>query len=371
MIGLRGQDGRAAGTHPTNAAILNAVRQTRRRVENLNGGLFAIGIEILPYEMVGVVTDVDGVVHGSVRCDLVSMDVDQVVAKIADVAADLVTAWLDIDLSNPRVCLGVQLGGPVETDTGVVRFYANNPHDHGKAEPPYQWQDVDLADRIMKATGCAAVIENDAAAYAAYELRRGSGRETGSFAVVLIRHGVGAGVVIDNSLLRVPMEVGHLLVWPAGRLCDCGKLACIESRAGRRAIPAVVADKTKLLVGSFERAVDLANGNHDKAPQAVEAFAEAGTSIARGIATILTIFGSRRVVVYGPEALVVRESGRAANAFLTQVDTYKEYAFRHLGVECEVTTQAIELTNGAQGAALIALSRYFGVPLERTPEDVS
>lgn len=343
------------------------IRDIRRRAERLDRGLFAVGIELLPYAVVAVVVDSDGAVHDAVHANLVSMEVADFVPRVVTVARELVAGAVGLDLADSRVCIGLQLGGPVDRDTGVVRFYRNNPHDHGDKKPPYTWTDVHLADLVEQAAGCATIVDNDAQAYTAYELARGIGRDVGSFAVVLIRHGVGAGVVVDHRLLPIPMELGHLLVWPDGRLCECGHKACIESRAGRRAIPAVVAERTGVNgdMVSFEWAVGVANGRERVAAQALEAFREAGTAIARGVGTILTLFGSRHVVVYGPEDLVVRgPRAAAANTFLDEVDTFPEYAFRHLGAESVLTTKPLDLVQGAHGAALIALSRHFSVPFE-------
>jgi predicted NBD/HSP70 family sugar kinase len=345
------------------------LEQIRRRAERLDHGLFGIGIEILPYELIGVITDVKGFKLATARVGLVSMEIDPVVAGIARLAHHLSTAALDFDLTNPRLCMGVELGGPVDSETGVVRFYANNPHDHGKEKPPWRWDEVDLADRIQNATGCITVLENDAHAHAVYEQKLGVGQRSASFALLLIRHGIGAGIVINNELLPIPAEIGHLTVWPEGRECDCGKGAHVESRAGRRAIPAVVAEKTGLAPASFERAVGLANGNHAKADLALEAFAEAGNSIAQGMASILTIFGSSHVVIYGPESLVIEGSGRAAETFMKVVRTFPDYTFEHLAA-CEITSKPLELDCGAVGAALTALHRHFSVPLEPSLEPV-
>jgi predicted NBD/HSP70 family sugar kinase len=208
-----------------------------------------------------VITDEEGRKLTQARVNLVSMQADAVVQRIAEVAHDLVTAGLGLDLLSPRLCLGVELGGPVDAETGVVRFYVNSPHVRGQDDPPpYAWEEVDLVDRLQKATGCITVVENDAHAHAVYEQKHGVGRRSSSFALLLVRHGIGAGVVLNNQLLPIPAEVGHLTVWPDGRDCDCGNSSHVESRTGRRAIPAIVAEKTGLPGDSFEWAVGLANG---------------------------------------------------------------------------------------------------------------
>lgn len=342
-------------------------RQILQRSDRLDHALFAVGIEILPYELVGVITDFDGTRKGSGRWPLPGMEVETVVDQVAAFARYLVDASLGLDLPNPRVCLGLQLGGPVDHAMGMVRFYSNGPDDHTKRRAPYQWENVKLVDLVQIATGCVTVLENDAHAYAAYEQKLGLGCQTDSFALVLVRDGVGGAVVVDHQLLAFPLEFGHIPVWPKGRECDCGKYGCVESQAGRRAIRAMVAELTGLEnVDPFERAVKIADGDDEHARAAQQAFLKAGESVARGIATILTLFGLRDVVLYGPDALIGSDRGsQAANCFMGEVKKFREHTFRVVE-QCRLITEPLNSEHafrGAQGAALTALNRQFFVPL--------
>lgn len=343
------------------------IQEILRRSEKLDHGLFAVGIEIVPFGLTGVITDVDGGELAVYRSGLPEMHVDTVVEHVATFAQDLVNTSLGLSLRNSRICLGVQLGGPVEPDTGVVRFYSNGPDDHGRERAPYEWSNVALADRLRAATGCATIVDNDAHAYAAYEQKFGVGHQTGSFAIILIRDGVGAGVVIDGTQLQIPMEFGHLLVWPEGRICDCGNRGCIESQAGRRAISAMVRELTRRDgVLDFEAAVALANGLSDAAADAQHAFRRAGVSIARGLATMLTLFGLDQVVIYCPEDLI-RKDTAAARCFGEELVRFRDYAFK-VTRTCELVLRPLDHYRGAHGAALIALNRQFFIPLRPRSE---
>jgi predicted NBD/HSP70 family sugar kinase len=344
----------------------DTIREILRRSASLDHGVFAVGVEILPWELVGVITNSNGIRMGGARWHMPGMEPKPVVERVGALTRYLVTSSIGRELPNPGICLGVQLGGPVDSTTGLVRSLKNPRDDHGKDKPPpYEWANVELADDLRAETGCATVVENDAHAYAAYEQKMGVGQQTGSFAVVLVRDGVGAGVVVDHQLLPIPMELGHFPVWPRGRICDCGKRGCIESQAGRRAIPAVVRELTQLrVVDGFEAAVDLANKDDEHARNARSAFRKAGTSVARGVATILTTFGSNYVVIYAPEELIdSAQGGQAANSFMRAVRNFPKDTF-HIAQGCELSTESLTMTaRGAQGAALIALNRHFFVPL--------
>ncbi|MFI6476236.1 ROK family protein [Streptomyces sp. NPDC050516] len=341
------------------------VRQILRRSYELDHGDFAIGIEVQPYKLVGVLTETDGRVVARSRRDLTDMKPGEVVKHAAELAGQLAAARLGRGFPRSRLCLGVQVGGPVDPDTGTVLHLVNAPDDRGKDRPPpYEWVDFPLGPQLAAAFGCATALENDAHAFAAYEQRLGVGGACATFAVVLIRDGVGAGVVVRRQRLSVPMEFGHFQVWPRGRDCDCGMRGCIESQLGNRALTAVVKERTGRELDGLEAAIALADGGTAQAPEAIAAFRKAGVSLARGLATLLTTFGPSRIVIYAAEDLISKGPGRrAANAFLRALRDVPEHTFQTTR-KCPIVTKPLDAVRGAQGAALIALQNCFGVQLQ-------
>jgi predicted NBD/HSP70 family sugar kinase len=228
---------------------------------------------------------------------------------------------------------------------------------------PNEWcERVPLTDLITEATGCQTVVENDAAAYAVYEQRRGIGIEADSFAVVLIRDGVGGGIVLNGQVAPIPFEVGHIVVEPEGRKCSCGNYGCIESIAGRRAIRAIIGDQIggPTEPDGIEQAIELARTNS----AALDAFHTGGQAIARGVASIITLFGVRHVVIYcdpAMAAMAAEDDGQpaAATAFFQGVATFKKHVFPPLQDGCRVLTKPWRSTDGAVGAAFVALNRIF------------
>lgn len=341
------------------------VRRVLRRSYELDHGHYAIGIEVLPYKLAGVIVTSEGVVTARSRTDLSDMEPEAVVQRAAALIRSLADSKLGRSFPRNRVCVGVQVGGPVDADTGLVRHLVNGPDDHGTEKPPpYEWVEFPLGPRLMAATGWDTVVENDAHAFAAYEQTLGVGRRADTFGVVLVRDGVGAGMVVRRERLSVPMEFGHLRVWPQGRVCDCGMRGCIESQVGNRALSGAIKDITGRELDGLEAAVDLADGDDPHALAAVAAFRKAGTSVARGLAHLLTLFGPSHVVLYAADSLLISGRGhRAANAFLSAVGTYRSYAF-HDNRDCHLVTKPLVADRGAHGAALIALQNCFGVRLQ-------
>jgi predicted NBD/HSP70 family sugar kinase len=347
-----------------------AVAPILYRASSLDHGPFSIGIEILPHELSGVVTDHQGLIHGHRRWQLPNMEVDTVVRHIAKIARDLAVTTLGLDLPHPAIGIGLQLGGPVDTKTGTVILYKNHPTDPSMLPPHlrWEWEMVKLAELVEKETGCRAVLENDASAFAARELKFGVGQEIGAYAVILIRDGVGQSMIMDHRLLTNPFEFGHLIVWPNGRTCECGLVGDIESQAGRRAIRAVACEQTGISADlDWEAAVEIAQGYGDLADKALVAFERAGEAIGRGIATLVTLLNPACVVIYAPGELIEPSGGssRIADAFKNAVQEFRQNTFPRKR-QCSLVTRPVHPTDGALGAALIALSRLFSVPLAPT-----
>jgi predicted NBD/HSP70 family sugar kinase len=349
---------------------IEAVQPILARANSLGVGPFAIGIEILPHELSSVLTDHHGIIHGRRRWPLPNMEVGTVVKYAAKTARDLAATALGLDLPNPCIVIGLSLGGPVDSRTGTVILYENNPTDPTTLKPHlrYRWEGVKLAELVEQETGCRTVLVNDATAFGAREQKFGVGQEMSTYAVILIRDGVGHCMIVDGKPLPGPLEWGHIIVWPDGRACECGLVGDIESQAGRRAIRAVAREETGISTDlEWQAAVELALGDGDLADKALRAFERAGEAIGRGIATLVTLFSPACVVIYAPGELIGPSGGnsRIADAFKSAVEEFPQHAFppKH---QCGLVTRALQPTDGPLGAALIALSRLFSVPLART-----
>ena len=351
-------------------APAEAVQATLGRANILGRGPFAIGIEILPFELSGVITDQQGQIRDCRRWPLLSMAIDPVVKHVAKVAKDLAATALGLDLPHPSIGIGLQLGGPVDTHTGTVIRYENNPTDPAirSPDPRYLWENKKLAELVERETGCRTVLENDTAALAGVEQKFGVGQKHSTYAVILIRDGVGCSVVMENKLLPGPWELGHIIVWPDGRSCECGLVGDIESQAGRRAIRAVVGEAADQATDpEWQRAVDLALEDGARADKALRAFEWAGEAIGRGIAKLVTLLNTTCVVIYAPHELIEPTAGnkRVTDAFMGAVEKFRGQTFPPQN-QCHLVTRRMQPTDGARGAALIALSRLFSVPLAPT-----
>lgn len=195
---------------------------------------------------------------------------DALISGIVQGAQNLMNR-LDLD---PAECRGVGIGapGPLNRREGVILHLPNIP---GMAN-------LQLRDRVGSGLGLPAILENDANAAALGEYLFGAGRDVRSMIMLTLGTGVGGGIVIDGEILHgahdIAGEVGHLIVQPGGRLCNCGQKGCLEQYASATFLAKHASDEVRNGRKSLLADVLAAKGSIDAAD--VNAARKAGDALA-------------------------------------------------------------------------------------------
>lgn len=120
--------------------------------------------------------------------------------------------------------IGIGSPGPLNHKQGTVSP-ANMPG----------WQDVPLRDRIGRHFDLPTTLENDGNVAAWGEFWVGAGRDADSLVMFTLGTGIGGGIVVGGSFIRGffdnGAEVGHMIIDPRGRMCNCGQRGCFEAHA--------------------------------------------------------------------------------------------------------------------------------------------
>ncbi|MDR2974572.1 MAG: ROK family protein [Propionibacteriaceae bacterium] len=193
-------------------------------------------------------------------------------ADAVEAAYELVQALIE---RSTRRILGVGVGSPgtVDADGMVV------------AAPNLDWRHVELQKLISRRFSLMTTVLNDANAAVIAE---SAFTDSASDLVrVQISRGVGAGVLLDGSLVigncAAGGEIGHLVIEYQGALCACGKRGCLETWLS---VPAL----TRRLAAN--------------ARDGVETLAEAGRRLGMALAPIVATLDLPEIVVGGPQDLV-------------------------------------------------------------------
>jgi glucokinase len=151
----------------------------------------------------------------------------------ADGLFSVLTALLAaVEGNGDVVVCGVGCGGPMSAggeDVSPLNIPA--------------WRRFPLRSRLAEATGLPTFVDNDAKALALGEGWRGAAAGERNFIAMVVSTGVGGGIVLDGRLLDGAGgnagHIGHVIVEPGGRRCECGAQGCLEAEASGTSIAAI------------------------------------------------------------------------------------------------------------------------------------
>ncbi|HPD46079.1 MAG TPA: ROK family protein [Anaerohalosphaeraceae bacterium] len=149
--------------------------------------------------------------------------------------------------------VGIGTPGPANYAEGIVIKSTNMP----------KFKNTPLRDMIGRnGLGKPAILENDANTACWGEFAVGAGRDVSDMIFFTLGTGIGGGVVCNGELVRGAggnaAELGHVIIYPGGRKCNCGQRGCVEAYASAnstaaRAIEAIKAGGKSTLQNVLEK----------------------------------------------------------------------------------------------------------------------
>ena len=126
--------------------------------------------------------------------------------------------------------VGVVVPGILDMGRGEVVFSAN-----------FQWEGVPLLEHLRRRLpDWTFILENDVKAVAVAEHQFGAAKGFRNIVVLNIGDGVGAAVILDDEIYRgrdnMAGEIGHIILNPAGKICECGKAGCLQTYLSQRTL---------------------------------------------------------------------------------------------------------------------------------------
>lgn len=343
---------------PGRRARETATAPPARQAPSGEEGCPAVGIELLPYQFTVVLVD-GGEIISEKTHDLPDMEPEVVVGALAAAAREIVASAGKRKIPAGQMALGVQLGGPVDTRTGIVHYFSKHPPGVTDGPSEFKWEDFPLGPRLQQETGFRTVVVNNTVAFAERERWLGVGEQTGDFVVMLLREGVGGAVVTDGEHFKGPVEIGNFrFSSDTFQLSNAGQFGVLEVTGGTTGtIQAAQEHVPWRPITDIETAAAVAS--EDGPGRAADAaFLSAGVAIACGLSYLVQFAAPSHAVLYAPGAML-RSDRHASRAFLAQVRKFREAVSFEAYRDCELVLRVTGASDGAQGAALAALSRCF------------
>ncbi|MCX5214704.1 ROK family transcriptional regulator [Kitasatospora sp. NBC_00240] len=331
-------------------------------------GAYALGVQLDPDVAVVVLVNLVGEVVASRRLRLTSpSDPADVVARVAGAARRL-AGGSGVDPAR-LLGTGIATPGPIDGPAGAV---VSPPNFSG-------WGRVPLLQMFGVATGMPVAMDNDATAAAIGERWIGGRARTGSFLFIYLGTGVGAGIVLDNTVLHGDSgnagEFGHMAVEPGPLVCHCGGTNCLGPYVTPAAVIADLLERhgraaaTRIGVTGAPEALHedwkaLRQAVRRDDPAAGDAIRKAARLVGQAVRGAVSLLDVSRVVLGGGalrgiESIMCEEVDTAVNRMAN--------ATRTVAVEKSVIGDAV----GAVGAASLILHGNYapgwGMLTEQSP----
>ncbi|MBN2211804.1 MAG: ROK family protein [Sedimentisphaerales bacterium] len=150
-------------------------------------------------------------------------DPAEIVVAICDLSQQLL-GDNNIPVKEVRA-MGLGSPGPMNLKEGLVLKAPNIPALHN----------YPLGRKVSRRLGPPVLLENDANAACWGEFTQGAGKEVTEMVFLTLGTGIGGGVIANGKLVHgwkdEAGELGHMIIYPGGRLCGCGQKGCAEAYA--------------------------------------------------------------------------------------------------------------------------------------------
>jgi len=166
------------------------------------------------------------------------MGPDVVIAKMAETVEKLL-AESDRPLADVAA-VGIGTPGPANYSEGVIIKSTNMP----------TFKNVPICKMLNDKLGKPIIFDNDANVACFGEFTAGAGKGVNNMVFFTLGTGIGGGIINDGELVHGcaenAAELGHMIIYPDGRTCNCGQKGCVEAYASadstaRRATEAIEA----------------------------------------------------------------------------------------------------------------------------------
>lgn len=121
--------------------------------------------------------------------------------------------------------IGIGTPGPAKYSEGIIIKSTNMP----------KFKNVPICRMLNEKLGAPVVFDNDANVACWGEYAVGAGKGAGDMVFFTLGTGIGGGVISNGRLVHGcdenAAELGHIIIHPDGRKCNCGQKGCVEAYA--------------------------------------------------------------------------------------------------------------------------------------------
>ncbi len=260
------------------------------------------------------------------------------------------------------VGVGIGMPGFVNVKKGVN--YSFLPLPNNKSITKHISEKIDLP----------VFIDNDSSLIALAEYYFGGARGEKNAMVVNIGWGIGLGMILNGELFRghegFAGEFSHIPLFLNGKLCECGKVGCLETETSllliiekaREGINSGRLSKLKSLLpfDDLELTFDsIIKAIEDGDQFAIELFSKAGYNIGKGIAILIHLLNPKKIILSG-------RGSSAGQIWLAPIQqALNEHCIPKLFQSTDIEISTLGLRAELIGAAALVMEHFEKEPLNQ------
>ena len=272
--------------------------------------------------------------------------IDNMARTVEELVAEAGLSLQDI------VVIGIGTPGPAKYSEGIIIRSTNMP----------KFKNVPICRMLNEKLGAPVVFDNDANVACWGEYTVGAGKGVNDMVFFTLGTGIGGGIVSNGELLHGcdenGAELGHMIIYPDGRSCNCGQKGCVEAYASadstaRRATEAIEAGTESSLKKVLDKKGKITSKD-------VYAHLAAGDKLAKeitdGTAKALAITCINMLHTTEPKRIIFSGGMIAAgDALLNRIqDLFDEYIWTLKKETVEIRFATLGEDTGIIGAAALA-----------------
>jgi N-acetylglucosamine repressor len=312
---------------------------------------YMIGINLGQDKFIGAVINLQGEIKESIEIPVSDSDGQQALQSLYHILDRLTEkGW------KPIIGIGVGTPGLVDTRRGVVVNAVN-----------LDWQNLPLAQLLSDHYQLPVAVLNDSQANAIGEFVYGGNNEPdGSLVVVNVRHGIGAGILINGRLFQGDGggagEIGHVMAQENGLLCRCGKRGCLETVSSAKAVVQRAQElarhytNSKLAQTPSKITLDaVVNAFQGDDPLAHRVVLDAAHYLGLSIASLVGTLNIQKIVITG-------EMARCGDAWLKEIEeSMHEAGLTHMVQNTKLEIGKLDFRSYILGAAALMLMENYSL----------
>lgn len=312
------------------------------------GAFYAVGLDISREGYSIGLVDIKGQLVEKRRVGLPASDAADEALEV--IAGEIIKLMDGSGISrNKFLGVGISAPGPLDALSGKI---LNPPNFH-------KWHGICIVDELKKKVPLDIFLDNNSIAHTLAEKNFGSGTGFGSFMVLVVDTGIGAGIILADKIYRgvggFGSEVGHTSIHMDGRPCSCGNKGCLETYAS---IPAILgyAGTCDPELKSWNGIVDRAIAGDEVCTGIIEFEARC---LSAGIVNVMNVLELEAVILtgyisYRPEMLLEEVRKNIYRTAITR-DIHK----------LKVLNSSIPANADVISAATIAIEKFFSGEIKR------